>query len=139
MPVIEIMDTTLRDGEQTNGVNFVPHEKLLIARCLLMDAKVDRIEIASARVSAGEKESVGEICAWALKNGLLERVEVLGFADGNVSADWIAGCGAKVMNLLCKGSERHCREQLCKTPEEHIAQVADTIKYALSKGLTVNL
>ncbi len=136
---IEIMDTTLRDGEQTNGVNFVPHEKLLIARCLLLDAKVDRIEIASARVSAGEKESVGEICAWALKNGLLERVEVLGFADGNVSADWIAGCGAKVMNLLCKGSERHCREQLGKTPEEHIAQVADTIKYALSKGLTVNL
>ncbi len=136
---IEIMDTTLRDGEQTNGVNFVPHEKLLIARCLLLDAKVDRIEIASARVSAGEKESVGEICTWALKNGLLERVEVLGFADGNVSADWIAGCGAKVMNLLCKGSERHCREQLGKTPEEHIAQVADTIKYALSKGLTVNL
>ena len=136
---IEIMDTTLRDGEQTNGVNFVPHEKLLIARCLLMDAKVDRIEIASARVSAGEKESVGDICVWAAKNGALERVEVLGFADGSTSADWIAACGAKVMNLLCKGSERHCREQLGKTPEEHIAQVADTIRYALSKGLTVNL
>ncbi len=133
------MDTTLRDGEQTNGVNFVPHEKLLIARCLLMDAKVDRIEIASARVSAGEKESVGDICAWAAKNGMLEKVEVLGFADGSTSADWIAACGAKVMNLLCKGSERHCREQLGKTPEEHFAQVADTIRYALSKGLTVNL
>ena len=48
---VEIMDTTLRDGEQTNGVSFVPHEKLMIARMLLMDLNVDRIEVASARVS----------------------------------------------------------------------------------------
>ena len=53
-PRIEIMDTTLRDGEQTSGVSFVPHEKLMIARLLLEDLKVDRIEVASARVSDGE-------------------------------------------------------------------------------------
>ena len=47
---IEIMDTTLRDGEQTSGVSFVPHEKLMIARLLLEDLKVDRVEVASARV-----------------------------------------------------------------------------------------
>ena len=41
---IEIMDTTLRDGEQTSGVSFVPHEKLMIARALLQDLNVDRIE-----------------------------------------------------------------------------------------------
>ena len=40
---IEIMDTTLRDGEQTSGVSFVPHEKLMIARLLLEDLKVDRV------------------------------------------------------------------------------------------------
>ena len=133
------MDTTLRDGEQTNGVNFVAHEKLLIARSLLQDARVDRIEIASARVSTGEMQSVKDIAAWAAKNGLLERVEVLGFADGRASADWIAECGCKVMNLLCKGSERHCRQQLGKTPEEHIAQIRATIAAAREKGLEVNL
>lgn len=41
-PKIEIMDTTLRDGEQTSGVSFVPHEKLMIARLLLEELKVDR-------------------------------------------------------------------------------------------------
>lgn len=136
---IEIMDTTLRDGEQTSGVNFVPHEKLLIARFLLQSAKVDRIEVASARVSEGERGSVSEICEWAARNGFLGRVEVLGFVDGTLSADWISGCGAHVMNLLTKGSERHCREQLGKTPEEHIAQVREAIAYAHSKGLEVNL
>ena len=42
---IEIMDTTLRDGEQTDGVAFVPHEKLQIARKLIRDVGVDRIEV----------------------------------------------------------------------------------------------
>ena len=55
---IEIMDCTLRDGEQTNGVSFLPHEKLMIARMLLHDINVDRIEVASARVSEGEKDAV---------------------------------------------------------------------------------
>lgn len=62
---IEIMDTTLRDGEQTNGVSFVPHEKLMMARMLLQKVNVDRIEVASARVSDGEREAVTMICRWA--------------------------------------------------------------------------
>ena len=56
-PQIEIMDTTLRDGEQTSGVSFVPHEKLMIARLLLEELKVDRVEVASARGSDGVVES----------------------------------------------------------------------------------
>ena len=51
---IEIMDTTLRDGEQTSGVSYSSKEKLTIAKLLLEELKVDRIEVASARVSDGE-------------------------------------------------------------------------------------
>ena len=74
-PFVEIMDSTLRDGEQTNGVSFLPHEKLIIARMLLSDLNVDRIEVASARVSEGEKEAVGMICRYAEKIDKLDRVE----------------------------------------------------------------
>ena len=90
---IEIMDTTLRDGEQTSGVSFVPHEKLVIAKMLLQELNVDRIEVASARVSEGEKEAVKNICRWANMVGKLDRVEVRGFVDGSTSLDWINDCG----------------------------------------------
>lgn len=138
-PFVEIMDATLRDGEQTNGVSFLPHEKLVMARKLLSDVNVDRIEIASARVSEGEREAVTKICAYAQKNGLLDRVEVLGFVDGGKSIDWIAECGGKVVNLLAKGSLKHCTHQLHKTPEEHISDILHEVKYAASKGISVNL
>ncbi len=138
-PFVEIMDSTLRDGEQTSGVSFLPHEKLVIARKLLKDVNVDRIEVASARVSEGEKEAVSMICRYARQIDLLERVEVLGFVDGRLSVDWIDSCGGKVINLLAKGSLRHCAGQLHKTPREHIDDIRGTIAYAFDKGFTVNL
>ncbi len=52
------MDTTLRDGEQTSGISFSASEKLTITKLLLEELKVDRIEIASTRVSDGEFEAV---------------------------------------------------------------------------------
>ncbi len=136
---IEIMDTTLRDGEQTSGVSFVPHEKLVIARMLLQELNVDRIEVASARVSDGEKEAVTSICRWAKRAGMLERVEVLGFVDGTTSLDWINDCGCKNINLLCKGSERHCTYQLKKTLDEHVSDIKRSIEYADSLGISVNI
>ena len=139
LPFVEIMDSTLRDGEQTNGVSFLPHEKLVMARKLLSDVNVDRIEVASARVSEGEREAVTKICSYAQKNGLLDRVEVLGFVDGGQSIDWIAECGGKVVNLLAKGSLKHCTHQLHKTPDEHINDIRKELEYAANKGISVNL
>lgn len=133
------MDTTLRDGEQTNGVSFVPHEKLLMARMLLQEVNVDRVEVASARVSDGEKDAVKMICRWARQAGKLERVEVLGFVDGRTSLDWINETGCKNINLLCKGSEKHCKYQLKKTLEEHVADIRRSIDYATELGISVNV
>lgn len=136
---IEIMDCTLRDGEQTSGVSFLPHEKLMMARMLLGDVNVNRIEVASARVSEGEKEAVRMICRYAESVGKLNRVEVLGFVDGGKSIDWIDECGCKVINLLAKGSLKHCTHQLKKTPEEHIDGIYESLTLAMQKGMAVNL
>ena len=138
-PRIEIMDTTLRDGEQTSGVSFIPHEKLMIARLLLEELKVDRIEVASARVSDGEFDAVKMICDWAARRNLLQKVEVLGFVDGKTTVDWLRKAGGRVLNLLTKGSERHCSYQLKKSVDEHIEDILQVVEYASEEDITVNV
>ena len=137
--LLMIMDTTLRDGEQTSGVSFSDVEKLGMARILLEDVKVDRIEVASARVSEGEFRGAVKILDWAASRGYLDRVEILGFVDGDVSLDWIRRAGGRVINLLCKGSYRHVTEQLRKTPEQHLADIGQVIGRAREMGIRVNI
>ena len=134
-----LMDTTLRDGEQTQGVSFAPDEKVSIARALLHNLKVDRIEVASAGVSHGEKEAVTRIHDWAATNECLDRVEVLGFTDHRRSVDWLMSTGGRVLNLLTKGSEKHCTEQLRKTLEQHLDDIGRTVAYAHDQNLLVNV
>lgn len=136
---LEIMDTTLRDGEQTSGVSFGAFEKLSIARLLLNEIKVNRIEIASARVSAGEMEAVKKVCDWASKHKKIKSIEVLGFIDKGVSINWIKQAGGKIVNMLSKGSLRHCEYQLKKSPEEHINDIKNEIDIATKEGIDVNL
>ncbi|WP_121066930.1 alpha-isopropylmalate synthase regulatory domain-containing protein [Maribacter vaceletii] len=136
---LEIMDTTLRDGEQTSGVSFSSSEKLTLAQLLLDELKVDRIEVASARVSDGELLAVQKITEWAAETNNLDRVEVLTFTDGGISLDWMEKAGAKVQNLLTKGSLNHLKYQLKKTPEEHFSDIAAIFSSAKQKGYTNNI
>jgi len=139
MRSVEIMDTTLRDGEQTQGVSYTPLEKLHLAKFLLNEVKVDRIEISSARVSEGEFDAIKLISGWASQNNLLNKIEVLGFVDGDLSLNWINNAGAKVLNLLCKGSRRHVEKQLRKTAEQHSADIKDLIRRAGDMNIIVNI
>ncbi|WP_242119060.1 alpha-isopropylmalate synthase regulatory domain-containing protein [Aestuariivivens sediminicola] len=133
------MDTTLRDGEQTSGVSFSSSEKLTIAKLLLEELKVDRIEIASARVSEGEFQAVKAITKWAEDEGFIDVVEVLTFVDNGVSIDWMIEAGAKVQNLLTKGSLNHLTHQLKKTPNQHFKEISETIELAKQRGIETNV
>ena len=137
--MIEIMDTTLRDGEQTSGVSFSSTEKLSIAHLLLVDLGVNRIEVASARVSDGEFETVKRIAKWADSIGKIDQVEVLGFVDRGASAKWLKDAGVKTLNLLTKGSYKHVTEQLRKTPEEHLSDILKELEIAEKLGINVNI
>jgi D-citramalate synthase len=136
---VEIMDTTLRDGEQTSGVSFAAQEKLSVARLLLEELCVDRIEIASARLSEGEFAYVKKVAQWALNRGHIDQIEILGFVDGRLSLDWIQNAGCRVINLLCKGSLKHCIHQLKKTKEQHILDIKQVLSNAKEMSITVNV
>jgi D-citramalate synthase len=136
---IEIMDTTLRDGEQTSTVSFSASEKLTIAKLLLEELKVDRIEIASARVSEGEFQAVKGITDWASENNYLDKIEVLTFVDKGVSIRWMVEAGAKVQNLLTKGSLNHLTHQLKKTPNQHFEEIKENIEFAKKNNIETNV
>ena len=137
--VIEIMDTTLRDGEQTSGVSFSASEKLTLAKLLLNELKVNRIEIASARVSEGEFYAVKNITNWAKENSLLNKIEILTFVDNGISLDWMKKADAKVQNLLTKGSLNHLKYQLKKEPTDHFKSISKNIFKAKKIGIETNV
>ena len=133
------MDTTLRDGEQTSGVSFSASEKLTLAKLLLDELMVDRIEVASARVSEGELDAVKQITSWATTKKCVDRVEVLTFVDGGISLDWMKKAGARVQNLLTKGSLNHLTHQLKKTPKQHFDSIEKVITLAKKQGIETNV
>ena len=134
---IEILDTTLRDGEQTPGVSFSPQEKLDIARFLLARLHVDRLEIASAGVSDSEAAAVREIVRWAEHHNFADALEILGFIDGGKSVRWIRNTGANTVNFLAKGSPEHCRMQVRKAPRKHIDDIVREITDAAASGMNI--
>ena len=133
------MDTTLRDGEQTSSVSFSASEKLTIARLLIEELKVDRIEVASARVSEGELKAVRGIMDWAKSSGNTQKVEILTFVDGGRSIDWMNQSGARVQNLLTKGSLNHLTHQLKKKAHEHFQDIEEIIEMATEEGIDTNV
>jgi (R)-citramalate synthase len=138
LPLVQLMDTTLRDGEQTPDVAFDADEKLAIASTLLCEVRVDRVEIGSARVSPGEQHAARRIADFARARGLGARVEMLGFCDGARSVEWIRAAGIERMNLLVKGSERHCRLQLGLSLDQHLVSIERTLGAAEQNGLAVS-
>lgn len=136
---IEVMDTSLRDGEQSPGFSFPPDRKLAFAQFLLGKLGVSRVEVTSAGVSDGEFQMLKSVMDWARANGHEEKIEVLGFLKTE-SIHWVAQAGCKVVNLLAKGSEHHCRLQLRTDSKGHQQLLSQAINCALyADHLKVNV
>ncbi len=136
---VTIMDTTLRDGEQTHSVSFMPSEKLMIAQRLLEHVGVDRIEVTSARVSPKEQQMLSKMMDWAVQHGHENKVEILSFIDGEKSIDWAKQAGCRRLNMLTKGSRLHCEQQLGKTLEQHLDDIKKTVHYAAKQKMIYSI
>jgi D-citramalate synthase len=80
-----------------------------------------------------------KICRYAEREGYLNRIEVLGFVDHKPVGRLDKRLWRQVINLLAKGSLKHCTQQLHKTPQQHIDDIFDVLDYADRQGMTVNL
>jgi len=131
MSKIQIFDTTLRDGEQSPGVNLNKLEKLEIAKQLERFG-VDRMEAGFPASSKGDFEAVKMIA------DTIKDVSVTGLArsvKSDIDAAWDAlkGADEPCIHIFIATSPIHMKYKLQMTPEEVINQAVETVSYASSK------
>jgi len=130
---IKVLDTTLRDGEQTPGISLTASEKLRIAT-KLDEIGVNVIEAGSAITSSGERKAIKQIT----KEGL--KCEIASFARAvRLDIDFALECDVDSVHLVVPTSDLHIEQKLKKTKEELILQAIDACEYAVDHGLIVEL
>lgn len=128
---ITILDTTLRDGEQTPGIALTPLEKLEMARAL-DELGVDIIEAGAAITSEGERKAIKSIASAGLN------AEICSFARAlRIDIDTALECDVDSVHLVVPSSDVHIRYKLGKKREEVKKMAYDTAEYAIDHGLKV--
>jgi len=129
--MIEILDTTLREGEQTPYVNFTIDEKLEIAR-MLDRVGVEMIEAGDPSVAPGVAKAVEKVASLGLK------AEIVAHSIASRSGiDRAKACGADRVAIFYATSKIHLDSKLHKTQEQAIEIICEHIAYARSLGLKV--
>ena len=130
---IKVLDTTLRDGEQTPGVSLTSNEKLRIAH-KLDEIGIDYIEAGSAITSQGERESIKEIT----KQGF--NAEILSFSRPlTVDIDYCLECDVDAVNLVVPTSDLHINDKLKTSRDELLELSNNAVDYCKDHGLAVEL
>lgn len=130
---IKVLDTTLRDGEQTPGVSLTPLEKLRIAT-KLDEIGIDFIEAGSAITSEGERESIKQITKQNFN------AEILSFSRPlTVDIDYCIECDVDAVNLVVPTSDLHISDKLNITKDELMDLSVSAIDYCKDHGLIVEL
>ncbi|MEW6401197.1 MAG: Lrp/AsnC ligand binding domain-containing protein [Chloroflexota bacterium] len=129
--MVEILDTTLREGEQTPYVNFTVDEKIQIAK-MLDDVGVDMIEAGDPSVSRNVAIAIERIASLGL------RAEIVAHSIASrPGIDRARACGANRVAIFYATSKIHLDAKLHKTEEEAIGLIQEHVTYARSLGLQV--
>jgi len=131
--MIRIVDTTLRDGEQTPGVAFSIGEKIAIAR-MLDDAGVHFIEAGTPAMEHGEAEAIREINAMGLRAGIITWNRAL---ESDIEKS--LQCGSSNIHISLPVSDFMIRHKLGRGRDYVLNRLAETVEFAKSGGAAVSI
>ena len=128
---IEILDTTLRDGEQEAGIILTKEDKIAIAK-KLDAAGVHRIEAGTPAGSEEDEQAIREICQLGLK------ADIYCFVRGVLSdMDLAKSCGVDGVLIEVPGSEHMLSGGMRWGVDQAIEAATAATKYAHELGLKV--
>jgi 2-isopropylmalate synthase len=128
---IKLLDSTLREGEQTPGVDFTLEQKLTIARAL-DEFGIDYIEAGHPAVSDEVYRATREVVHLGLDAEIVAHSRAMRSDIDLVlktDADW---CG-----IFFSVANKRLEEQFRKNEEQAIALIQDSVSYAKAHGLKV--
>ena len=131
MTAPEILDTTLREGEQTPGVYFRLEDKIKIAR-KLDEFGVDFIEAGHPRVSDEIRQAVGEIAKLNLDANILAHSRAV-----EADVDLARQCDADWVGIFFSVRDKRLEEQFRKNIDQAVELVTQVVSYAKAHGLKV--
>ncbi|EMA61958.1 (R)-citramalate synthase [Halorubrum lipolyticum DSM 21995] len=130
---VQLLDTTLRDGEQMPGVSLKPAEKVEVAR-ELDAAGMHLIEAGSACTSEGEREAIRRVASEGLD------ATVTSFARGvKADIDHALDCGVDGVNLVVPASDKHVETKVGSTRDGVVETTVELVEYANDHGLWVEV
>jgi len=125
-----IFDTTLRDGEQTPGVNLRPSEKIELA-IQLERLRVDVIEVGFAAASRGDFEAIAAVSGAVRESGVASLTRALK-RDVELSAQALKSAARPRIHVFIATSPLHMRYKLRMTPDEVYERAVESVAYARS-------
>ena len=125
---IEVLDTTLRDGEQTPGISLNAAKKLRIA-VKLDEIGVNAIEAGSAVTSEGERDAIRLITSQGLN------AEIVSFARTLIKdVDYCLECDVDAVNVVVPTSDLHLKYKLRKSRDEMIEDAVKVVECGIIPG-----
>ncbi|HLO01979.1 MAG TPA: 2-isopropylmalate synthase [Symbiobacteriaceae bacterium] len=132
MKRIQLLDTTLRDGEQTPGVRFSPEEKLDIAKQLAR-LGVDVIQAGFPITSTGEFHAV-QMIARNLRGVVVSAFARTTADDINTAFEAVKEAETPRIDLVLATSPIHMTHKLRKTPEQVLQMAVEAVQYVKKLG-----
>lgn len=130
---IKIVDTTLRDGEQTAGVAFANHEKVTIAQSL-SDMGIDQLEVGIPTMGGDEKATIKAICKRNLNSSIMAWNRAV-ITDIEQSID----CGVDAVAISLSVSDIHIEHKLKKSRQWVLDNMYNAVTYAKKNGLYISV